>query len=155
MLDIQLLRNDPDAVAERLATRGYTLDRATFRTLESERKTLQTQTQELQARRNTLSKQIGIGKSRGEDVTAALNEVAACKAELEANESRLGELLAELDAFVASVPNLPHDSVPIGRSEADNVEIKRWGTPRTFDFAVKDHVDLGEELLQFSGANRP
>ncbi len=154
MLDIQLLRNDIDAVAERLTTRGYTLDRENFRRLESERKTLQTQTQDLQARRNALSKQIGFAKSRGEDVSAVLDEVAACKAELDANETRLGKLLAEVDALVAGVPNLPQASVPIGRSEADNVETKRWGSPRSFDFAVKDHVDLGEALAQmdFSAA---
>jgi seryl-tRNA synthetase len=152
MLDIQLLRTNIDAVAERLATRGYTLDRATFLTLEAERKTLQTRTQELQASRNSLSKQIGMLKGKGEDASSVMAEVAALKEELEGNELRLGELLKEFDDFVALIPNLPQESVPVGRSEADNVEVHRWGTPRTYDFAVKDHVDLGESLGQLDFA---
>ena len=152
MLDIQLLRNNIDAVREKLAARGYTLDSATFLKLETERKTLQTRTQDLQASRNSLSKQIGMLKGKGEDASSVLAEVAALKAELEGNEVRLAELLAEFDAFVAQIPNLPQDSVPVGRSEADNVEIHRWGTPRVFDFAVKDHVDLGEALGQLDFA---
>ncbi len=154
MLDIQLLRTNIDAVAERLATRGFTLDVATFQRLEAERKTLQTQTQDAQARRNSLSKQIGMLKGKGEDASAVMAEVASLKAELDANEQRLGELLKELEAFVASIPNLPQENVPVGKSEADNVEVKRWGTPRQFDFPVKDHVDLGEGLgqLDFSTA---
>ncbi len=156
MLDIQLLRSHPDAVAERLAARGFTLDGATFQALESERKTLQTRTQELQASRNSLSKQIGVLKGKGEDAAGVMAQVAALKDELEANEARLGVLLGEIDAFVAGIPNLPHESVPAGRSEADNVETKRWGTPRAFDFPVKDHVDLGEGLgqLDFATAAR-
>ncbi|WP_153108981.1 serine--tRNA ligase [Propionivibrio limicola] len=152
MLDIQLLRTNIDAVAGRLATRGFTLDSATFQTLENERKTLQTQTQDLQARRNSLSKQVGMLKGKGEDASAVMAEVAALKDELEANEKRLGELLKELEAFVATIPNLPQENVPVGKSEADNVEIKRWGTPRTFDFPAKDHVDLGEGLGQLDFA---
>ena len=152
MLDIQLLRNNIDAVAQRLATRGYTLDTATFQKLENERKTLQTRTQDLQASRNSLSKQIGMLKSKGEDASAVMAEVATMKSELEANEVRLGELLKEFDAFVATIPNVPQESVPVGKSEADNVEIHRWGTPRSFDFPVKDHVDLGESLGQFDFA---
>ncbi len=152
MLDIQLLRNDIDAVRERLAARGYTLDSATFLKLEAERKTLQTRTQDLQASRNSLSKQIGMLKGKGEDASGVMAEVAALKTELEGNEARLAELLAEFDAFVAQIPNVPQDSVPVGRSEADNVEIHRWGTPRVFDFAVKDHVDLGEALGQLDFA---
>jgi len=152
MLDIQLLRNDLDGVAERLATRGYTLDCAGFRRLDSERKTLQTRTQDLQARRNALSRQVGVAKSRAEDVTAILDEVAACKAELETNEAHLDQLLAELDAFVARVPNLPQADVPLGRSADDNVENKRWGTPRSFTFTPRDHVDLGEALGQMDFA---
>jgi len=154
MLDIQLLRNDLDAVAERLAARGFTLDSATFQALDCERKTLQTRTQELQASRNSLSKQIGMLKGKGEDASAVMAQVAAHKDELEANELRLGELLKELDAFVATIPNLPQDSVPLGKSEADNVESKRWGAPASYDFAVKDHVDLGEALglLDFATA---
>ena len=152
MLDIQLLRNNIDAVAERLATRGYTLDTATFQKLENERKTLQTRTQDLQASRNSLSKQIGMLKGKGEDASAVMAEVAAMKSELEANEVRLGELLKEFDAFVATIPNVPQESVPAGKSEADNVEVHRWGTPRSFDFPVKDHVDLGESLGQLDFA---
>ncbi len=152
MLDIQLLRNSIDAVCKRLATRGYTLDSAAFQKLEAERKTLQTRTQDLQASRNSLSKQIGMLKGKGQDASAEMAEVAALKNELEANEVRLGELLKEFDAFVATIPNLPQDSVPVGKSEVDNVEISRWGTPRRFDFAVKDHVDLGEALGQLDFA---
>ena len=152
MLDIQLLRNNIDAVAQRLATRGYALDTATFQRLETERKTLQTRTQDLQASRNSLSKQIGMLKGKGEDASAVMAEVAAMKSELEANEVRLGELLKEFDAFVATIPNVPQESVPVGKSEADNVEVHRWGTPRSFDFPVKDHVDLGESLGQLDFA---
>ena len=152
MLDIQLLRTNIDAVAQRLATRGYTLDTATFQKLENERKTLQTRTQDLQASRNSLSKQIGMLKGKGEDASAVMAEVAAMKSELEANEVRLGELLKEFDAFVATIPNVPQESVPAGKSEADNVEVHRWGTPRSFDFPVKDHVDLGESLGQLDFA---
>jgi seryl-tRNA synthetase len=154
MLDIQLLRNDPDAVAQRLAARGFTLDSATFQALDAERKTLQTRTQELQASRNSLSKQIGMLKGKGEDASAVMAQVAALKDELDANELRLAALLGELEAFVASIPNLPQGSVPPGKSEADNVESKRWGTPASYDFAVKDHVDLGEALglLDFATA---
>jgi seryl-tRNA synthetase len=152
MLDIQLLRNELDAVAERLAARGFTLDRATFQTLDGARKSLQTRTQELQASRNSLSKQIGMLKSKGEDASSVMAQVAALKDELEANEIRLGDLLGQLDAFVSTIPNLPNDSVPAGKSEADNVEVSRWGTPRNYDFAVKDHVDLGEALGQLDFA---
>ena len=122
MLDIQLLRTNLDAVAERLSARGYTLDAAAFQVLENERKTLQTRTQELQAARNSLSKQIGMLKGKGEDASAVMAQVAAHKDELDANEIRLGELLKEFDAFLALIPNVPHESVPAGKSEADNVE---------------------------------
>ncbi|WP_300339685.1 serine--tRNA ligase [Accumulibacter sp.] len=152
MLDIQLLRTNIDALAERLATRGFTLDKTTFQRLESERKTLQTRTQDLQASRNSLSKQVGMLKGRGEDAAPVMAQVATLKEELEANEVRLGDLLKELDAYLALLPNPPHASVPIGRSEADNVEIKRWGVPRIHDFVVKDHVDLGETIGQLDFA---
>ena len=152
MLDIQLLRNNIDEVSERLAGRGYSLDVDAFQKLEAERKTLQTRTQDLQASRNSLSKQIGMLKGKGEDASPVMAEVATLKEELEANEARLGELLKEFDAFVATIPNLPQASVPVGRSEADNVEVSRWGTPRSFDFPVKDHVDLGEGLGQLDFA---
>ncbi len=152
MLDIQLLRTNIDAVCERLATRGYTLDVATFQKLEAERKTLQTRTQDLQASRNSLSKQIGMLKGKGEDASTVMAEVAALKSELDANELRLGELLTEMEAFIATIPNTPQDSVPVGKSEADNAELKKWGAPRTYDFPVKDHVDLGEGLGQLDFA---
>ena len=121
MLDIQLLRNDIDEVATKLTTRGYTLDKDVFLKLEAERKTLQTRTQELQASRNTLSKQIGQLKSKGEDTAPIMAQVSAMKEELEKNELRLGELLKELDSFIANIPNIPQASVPVGKSEADNV----------------------------------
>ena len=152
MLDIQLLRNNIDEVSERLAGRGYSLDVDAFQKLEAERKTLQTRTQDLQASRNSLSKQIGMLKGKGEDASPVMAQVATLKEELEANEARLGELLKEFDAFVATIPNLPQASVPVGRSEADNVEVSRWGIPRSFDFLVKDHVDLGEGLGQLDFA---
>jgi len=152
MLDIQLLRSNLDTVCERLATRGYVLDTATFQKLETQRKTLQTRTQDLQASRNSLSKQIGMLKGKGEDATAVMAEVSALKAELDANEIALGELLREFDAFVATIPNTPQDSVPVGKSADDNVEIKRWGKPASYDFTVKDHVDLGEALGQLDFA---
>jgi seryl-tRNA synthetase len=153
MLDIQLLRNNLAHVAERLATRGVTLDTAAFEAIEAERKSLQTRTQDLQARRNTLSKQIGMLKGRGEDASVVMAEVATLKADLEAAEARLPLLLAEVEAIVAGIPNLPHESVPVGRDETGNVEILRWGTPRAFDFAVRDHVDIGAALgLDFETA---
>jgi seryl-tRNA synthetase len=146
MFDIQLLRTNIDVVRDRLATRGHDLDAAAFSTLEGERKILQTRTQDLQARRNSLSKEVGRIKARGGDALPLIAEVAALKDELDANEKHLGELLGRLDAFLAAIPNLPQADVPIGENEGGNVEIRRWGTPRDFDFPVKDHVDLGEAL---------
>ncbi len=146
MLDIQLLRANPAQVAARLATRGVALDAAAFEVLEAERKTLQTRTQELQAKRNSLSKQVGMLKGKGEDASAVLSEVAGIGDELKANEEKLAVLQERYNAFVAVIPNLPHESVPVGRDETGNVEILRWGTPRSFGFAAKDHVELGERL---------
>ncbi len=156
MLDIQLLRSQPAEVAARLATRGAGFDVAAFQALEDERKGLQVRTQELQAKRNALSKQIGQLKARGEDTAAVMQEVAGLGDELKANEEALADLLNRINAFVSVIPNLPHESVPVGKSEADNVEVKRWGTPRDFGFAVKDHVDLGEALggLDFAAATK-
>jgi seryl-tRNA synthetase len=156
MLDINLLRNQLDTVSARLATRGKPIDLSGFNALEAERKTLQTRTQDLQAKRNTLSKQIGMLKGKGEDASAVMAEVAQLKDELEASEARLGELLPQLEAFVAALPNMPHESVPVGSDEKDNVEVKRWGTPKSFDFAVKDHVDVGTALggLDFETATK-
>ncbi len=146
MLDVQLLRARLDFVAERLATRGMSLDSAAFQALEDARKTRQTRTQDLQARRNALSKQVGQLKGKGEDASAVLAEVAGIGDELKANEVALAELLERFNAFVAALPNLPHDSVPVGKSEEDNVEVSRWGTPASFDFEVRDHVDIGTRL---------
>ena len=146
MLDIQVLRNQIDTVADRLASRGMQLDSALFVQLEDERKQLQTRTQELQARRNTLSKQIGMLKARGEDATAVLSEVAQLGEELKVCEQTLPGVLERMNDFVARLPNLPHESVPVGVDERDNVEQRRWGTPRQYDFEVRDHVDLGAPL---------
>ncbi|ODU01721.1 MAG: serine--tRNA ligase [Thiobacillus sp. SCN 63-1177] len=152
MLDIQLLRKDAAHVAERLAARGFAFDTARFEALEAERKTIQTRTQEAQSRRNTLSKQIGMMKGKGEDTTAVMAEVAGLGDEQKQLESRLSELQAELNDFLMGVPNLPHESVAVGKDETANVEVSRWGTPRSFDFPVRDHVDLGEGLGQLDFA---
>lgn len=146
MLDINLLRNDIEAVAARLAGRGYTLDTAAFNQLESERKSLQTRMQELQAKRNASSKQIGVAKGKGEDVSAILAEVATLGDELKAAEQGFDTVQKQLDAWLMSIPNLPHESVPAGKDENDNVEVRRVGVPRQFDFEVKDHVDVGAPL---------
>jgi seryl-tRNA synthetase len=146
MLDIQLLRSNLAFVAERLATRGVTLDTAAFEALEAKRKVLQTRTQDLQAKRNSLSKQIGQLKGKGEDASAVMAEVAGIGDELKANEDALAALQERYNAFVTVIPNLPHDSVPAGADETANVEVLRWGEPRRFDFPVKDHVELGEKL---------
>ncbi len=146
MLDIQLLRNQIDAVAERLATRGLQLDTGAFLALEDERKELQTRTQELQARRNALSKQIGALKGKGEDVSGVMAEVGQLGDELKACEQALPTLLERINAFAAGLPNLPHESVPVGDDEGANVEVRRWGRPGSFDFEVRDHVDLGTPL---------
>ncbi|MBN3856015.1 serine--tRNA ligase [Paraburkholderia sp. Ac-20340] len=146
MLDIQLLRKDLDGVAKRLADRGYTLDVAAFSALEAERRDIQTRTEELQARRNSLSKQIGAMKGRGEDTSAVMAEVGGIGDEMKASAAKLDEIQAKLSDLLLGVPNLPHESVPLGRDESGNVEVRRWGTPRTFEFEVKDHVDVGTPL---------
>ncbi|ABE49397.1 serine--tRNA ligase [Methylobacillus flagellatus] len=146
MLDIQQLRNDLDNVVARLSSRGFAFDINAFIALENERKTVQTRTQDLQAKRNATSKQIGIAKSRGEDVASIMAEVAGLGAQLKEGEERLAAIQAELQQLLLSVPNLPHESVPVGKSEEDNVEVRRVGTPRRFDFDVKDHTDIGTPL---------
>ena len=143
MLDIQLLRNDPAGVATRLATRGFTFDVAAFERIEAERKEIQTRTQELQAKRNTASKQIGAAKAKGENADALMRQVASLGEELASLEQRLTDVQERMRAIVLAMPNLPHASVPVGRSDADNVEVRLWGTPRKFDFKPKDHVDIG------------
>ena len=146
MLDIQLLRKDIDGVAKRLADRGYTLDVAAFSALEAERRTNQTRTEDLQARRNTLSKQIGGMKGRGEDTSAVMAEVSGIGDEMKASAAKLEEIQTKLSDLLLGVPNLAHESVPLGNDESGNVEVRRWGTPRQFDFPVKDHVDVGTPL---------
>jgi seryl-tRNA synthetase len=154
MLDINLLRSDLADVTARLAQRGVTLDTAAFESLEGERKDIQTRTQALQNRRNVASKAIGAAKGKGEDASALLAEVAGLGDELKALESALGEVQTKLRDFLLVLPNLAHADVPVGRAEADNVEVRRHGMPRVFDFAVKDHADLGEALglLDFATA---
>ncbi len=153
MLDIQLLRKDIDAVTARLASRQYTLDVAGFQSLEAERKQLQTQTEELQAKRNSLSKQIGILKGKGEDVSAVMAEVAGIGDTMKASAARLEQIQTQLSDLMLSIPNLPHESVPVGRDETANVEVRRVGTPRAFDFEIRDHVDIGAGLgLDFDTA---
>jgi seryl-tRNA synthetase len=146
MLDIQALRNDLDGVVGLLKKRGFEFDSASFSALEQERKTVQTRTQDLQAKRNNASKQIGFAKSKGEDVSAIMAEVAGLADKLKADEARLAELQTQLQNLLLNVPNLPHATVPEGKSETDNVEVRKVGTPRTFDFEIKDHTDVGTPL---------
>ncbi|HWU74905.1 MAG TPA: serine--tRNA ligase [Rhodanobacter sp.] len=145
MLDPSLLRSRLAETAARLAeTRGFTLDVAAVESLENSRKQLAMETQELQNLRNTRSKAIGQAKARGEDIAPLMAEVAGLGDQLKANEQALAEVQAKLAAIASGIPNLPHESVPLGKDESDNQEISRWGTPRSFDFEVKDHVVLGE-----------
>ncbi|UJW79077.1 serine--tRNA ligase [Hydrogenophaga sp. SL48] len=151
MLDILQLRKDLDAVVARLDTRKSPqpyLDVAAYQALESERKTLQTRTEALQRQRNSLSKQIGMLKGKGQhaEADAVMAQVGEMKAELESSAARLEVIQAELQNLLLAVPNLPHESVPVGAGEDGNVVVRSWGTPRTFDFEVRDHVDIGEKL---------
>ncbi len=151
MLDVQLLRNELDTVAERLAARGgYRLDVDSFRKLEQRRKALQSATENLQAQRNALSKQIGTAKRNKDNETAEtlMAQVNAFADELKKNQEQLDALRGEMDELLLGVPNLPHESVPAGKSEEDNVEVRRFGEPRNFSFTAKDHVDIGEGLGQ-------
>ena len=153
MLDIQLLRKDLPAVVAGLKRRGFEFDEAGFRALEDERRKLQTRTEELQGKRNALSKQIGMLKGKGEDASPVMAEVAGIGDELKGHEAKLGELQERLGAFLRVIPNITRPEVAEGRSSDDNVEVRRWGTPRSFDFAVKDHVDVGARLgLDFDTA---
>ena len=149
MLDITLLRNDLPAVVARLETREKPqkfLDVAAFTALESERKQIQTRTEELQAQRNQVSKQIGQLKAKGESADAVMAQVAQIKDELEQSAARLDRIQPEMQALLLAVPNLPHSDVPVGDDEKGNVELRRWGEPKKFEFAVKDHVDIGTPL---------
>ena len=143
MLDSKLVRTQPQEVAKKLATRGFTLDVKRIEALEEQRKRVQVITEQLQAERNAHAKTIGQAKQKGEDIAPLLAEVAQLGNDLETNKKELENIQAELDAILLSIPNLPDDTVPIGRDEEDNVEVRRWGNPRQFDFAIKDHVDLG------------
>ena len=161
MLDIQLLRNDIQTTAQRLAQRGFVLDTERFGELEGRRKQLQIRSEELQAQRNSLSKQIGVlmGQGKKDEAEAAKAQVAQLKTDLENIESELPQVQAALDDLLLRIPNLPHESVPVGKDETENVEVRKVGTPRTFDFDIKDHVDLGavlgldfEKAAELSGA---
>ena len=156
MLDIQLLRTDLDRIAQRLGARGMTLPVEDFQRLEAARKDVQTRTQELQNRRNAISKQIGEAKRRGEDASAVMAQAAALPEELKQLESELEAIQGSLNDLLLGIPNVPHESVPTGRSADDNVEVRRVGEPRRFDFAPKDHVDIGEGLglLDFATATK-
>ncbi|WP_057831250.1 serine--tRNA ligase [Colwellia sp. TT2012] len=143
MLDAKLLRTDLDNIAQQLAKRGFELDTATLSALEEQRKALQIKTQELQSERNSRSKSIGQAKARGEDIAPLLAQVSQLGESLDATKAEQDDVLAKIDAIASAIPNLLDESVPDGKDEDDNVELKRWGTPRTFDFEIKDHVDLG------------
>ncbi|OAM36884.1 serine--tRNA ligase [Eikenella sp. NML080894] len=155
MLDIQLFRTDAAAVATKLAQRGFVFNPTVFDALEAHRKALQMRTEELQSRRNSVSKQIGALKGQGKhaEVEAAMSEVAKIKTDLERADTDYQTVQAQIDTLLLSIPNLPHESVPAGKDETENVEVRRVGSPRQFDFEIKDHVDLGEKLgLDFETA---
>lgn len=153
MIDPQLLRKDIAAVAARLATRKFQLDVEKFNTLESERKSLQTRTEELQAKRNQLAKAIGMKKGKGEDAAAEMAEATQINVDMESGAARLVILQVEIADFLMGIPNLPDETVPVGKDETENKEVKSWGTIPEFAFPVKDHVDLGAPLgLDFESA---
>ena len=161
MLDIQLLRNNITTVAKQLMVRGFELDTEEFEKLEAQRKSLQTENEQLQAQRNQISKQIGVlmGQGKKDEADAAKNEVAQIKMQMDKIEQDLPKVQAALDNFLLRIPNLPHESIPIGKDETQNVEVRKVGTPRAFDFEIKDHVDLGmalgldfEKATELSGA---
>ena len=160
MIDIQLLRSDLEGTATRLAQRGFVLDTGAFQSLEHQRKAIQTETQDLQAKRNQLSKQIGQAKAKGEEgahlIPQLTAQVTAQADRLKALEKELADIQTQLGEFLMVIPNVPHASVPPGESAEQNVEVRRHGTPRTFDFPVKDHVDIGAGLgmLDFDVASK-
>ncbi|MEY2776161.1 MAG: serine--tRNA ligase [Pseudomonadota bacterium] len=143
MIDLQMLRKDPQQVAHRLAARGYVLDVDTFNALEARRKSVQVRTEQVQASRNALSKQIGQAKAKGEDASDLMAQAADLPNQLSAAEAELAEIQREMESWLSSIPNLPHERVPVGGDEQGNVEVRRWGKPAAFDFSAKDHVDLG------------
>ena len=146
MLDPKKLRNEIEHIAQRLSTRGFNLDIEQFERLEAQRKDIQVELQNLQNEKNTSAKAIGKAKSKGEDVTPLLEAVASLGDKLKDAESKLNDVQEQLNAILDGIPNIPHDSVPVGKNENDNLEIRRWGEPAKFDFTVKDHVALGEDL---------
>ncbi|WP_133406808.1 serine--tRNA ligase [Parashewanella tropica] len=154
MLDPKYLRNEVEVTAEKLASRGFILDVDRITKLEETRKSLQVETEELQAKRNSISKSIGQAKAKGEDIQPILAQVGNLGEQLDAKKAELAELLDELNDIALTLPNLPDESVPVGNDEDENVEVRRWGTPKEFSFEVKDHVDLGEALegLDFKNA---
>lgn len=156
MLDSKLVRTQPKEIAKRLATRGFILDVEKIEALEQKRRTAQVKTEQLQADRNARAKAIGQAKQRGEDIAPLLAEVDQLGDDLEKNKAELDTIQAELDAILLAIPNLPDESVPVGPDEENNVEVRRWGTPKSFDFEVKDHVDLGTAIggLDFEAAVR-
>lgn len=157
MLDPKFLRDELAQTAQRLATRGYTLDVDAIAAFEAQRKVLQASTQDLQNERNVRSKSIGKAKASGQDIAPLLAEVGELGDKLDAAKAELTELLANIDAITAGIPNLPHESVPVGKDEEDNVEVSRFGTPTTFDFEAKDHVDISAGLsngLDFDTASK-
>ncbi|MCV6622282.1 MAG: serine--tRNA ligase [Cellvibrionaceae bacterium] len=156
MLDPKVVRTQAEQVAEALTKRGYQLDVATIQALEEERKEIQVKTESLQQERNSKSKNIGKAKAQGQDIAPLLKEVEDLKGSLHEAEQQLHQVQAKTDELLSGVPNIPHDSVPEGNDEDDNVEVSRWGEPRSFDFEVKDHVDLGAELggLDFETASK-
>lgn len=156
MLDIQLLRKDIDSVARRLHTRGFELDTNVFNALEAQRKAIQVKTEELQSQRNKLSKEIGVRKSQKLDASDVMAQVAGIGDELKASAEQLEQIQVQMRDLLLSMPNLPHESVPVGADETENLEVARWGDAPTFDFEVKDHVALGENLglLDFDMASK-
>ena len=156
MLDSKLLRGQLQEVAERLATRGFSLDVARIEALEAQRKVVQTRTEQLQAERNSRSKSIGQAKARGEDIAPLMADVERMAQELAQGKTELDDIQAQLDGILLGLPNLPDASVPVGKDEDDNLEVRRWGTPAAFNFEIKDHVALGERFgwLDFESAAR-
>ena len=146
MIDPKLLRTELDTVAEKLAKRGYELDKAFWQQVEEQRKSIQVKTEELQAKKNAGAKQVGLMKRNGENTDALMAEMATISSEMKQAEDALKALQDKIQAAALTIPNLPDDSVPAGKDESDNVEMRRWGEPRQFDFEVKDHSDLGEDL---------
>lgn len=146
MIDPKLLRTELDTVAEKLAKRGYELDKAFWQQVEEQRKSIQVKTEELQAKKNAGAKQVGLMKRNGENTDALMAEMATISSDMKQAEDALKALQEKIQAAALTIPNLPDDSVPAGKDENDNVEMRRWGEPRQFDFEVKDHSDLGEDL---------